>query len=167
LGACPSLFCLSRRCTFFHDPELEQYLTDHGVEWELLDENAHWSVETEWYEAFGNAIAWHCRCKSGVRAEAELLSQQATIFFVVPFVRNSRSLPTGIGTGIPRQAAYKCQGAILPLAGFRSPDKFVVPPDLSWCMIYTHEDHAMTNGPLFFRKEWIVPPRDTNRRRRK
>ena len=148
---------------FFRDPELEQYLTDHRVEWEVLDEAAHRSLENEWYEGYGNALAWHCRSKSGVRAEAELLGQKTTAFFVVPFLRDSRSLPTGIGIGVPRGAAYKCLGTVLPLAGFRFEDKFVAPSDFSWCMVYTHEDYLLTTGPLFFRSEWIIPPRDTGK----
>ena len=87
------------------------------------------------------------------------------MFLVVPFLHDSRSLPTGIGSGVPRGAAYKCQGKILPLAGFRFQDKFVAPPDFSWCMIYTHEDYMLTSGPLFFRREWIIQPRSTGRRR--
>jgi hypothetical protein len=147
------------------DPEFEQYLTDHGVEWEPLDENTHWSLENEWYEVFGKAIPWGCRTKTAARAEAEFLAQGTTVFFVVPFLRDSPSLPTGIGRNVPRGVAYKCSGKVFPLAGFRFEDKFVAPPDFSWCMIYTHEDYMLTRGPFFFRREWIVPPRDTNRRK--
>ena len=56
---------------------------------------------------------------------------------------------------------------LLRLAGFRFEDKFVVPPDFSWCMIYTHEDYMLIRGPFFFKREWIVPPQDTSRRRRR
>jgi hypothetical protein len=129
----------------------------------VLDKAAHRSLENEWYEVFGNALDWHCRSISGVRAEAELLSQKTAVLFVVPFLRDSRSLPTSISTNVPRGAAYKCLGTVLPLAGFRFEDKFVAPPDFSWCMIYTHEDHTLTNGPLFFRREWIIPPRETGK----
>jgi hypothetical protein len=156
-----------RRRTFFRDPDFEHYLTDHGVEWELLDEDSHLSLENQWYEVFGNAIPWHCRNKCGARAEAELQAQEDTVFFVVPFLGDSRSLPTGIGSGVPRGAAYKCQGKILGLGGFRSQDKFVVPPDFSWCMIYTHEDYMLTSGPVFFRREWIVQPRETVGKKRR
>jgi len=151
----------NRRIAFFHDPEFEQYLTDHGVEWELLDEDPHLSLENQWYEVFGNAIPWSCRNKSGARAEAELQAQEDAVFFVVPSLRGPRSLPISIGSGRPRGASYKCMGKTLPLGGFRSQDKFVVPPDFSWCMIYTHEDYMLTSGPVFFRREWIVPPRET------
>ena len=150
-----------RRIAFFRDPKFEEYLTDHGVEWELLDEDSHRSLENEWYDEYGNALAWQCRHKIGTRAEAELQAQEDMVFLVVSFLRDSRSLPTGIGSGVPRGAAYKCQGKILPLAGFRFQDKFVAPPDFSWCMIYTHEDYMLTRGPVFFRREWIVPPRET------
>ena len=128
----------------------------------MLDENAHQSLENQWYEVFGNAIPWHCQSKKGVRAEAELLAQDAPVFFVVPFLRSP------IGSHDPKKgAAYKCSGEILPLAGFRFKDKFVAPPDFSWCMVYTHEDYAMIRGPLFFRREWIIPPRDTRAEERR
>jgi hypothetical protein len=137
------------------------------VEWELLDESTHQSLEDQWYEVFGNAIPWNCRNKSGARGEAELQTQEDTVFFVVPFLRDSRSLPTSIGSGCPRGAAYKCFGKIPGLGGFGSQDKFVVPSDFSWCMIYTHEDYMLTSGPVFFRREWIIPPREAGKNTRK
>ena len=77
------------------------------------------SLENEWHAAFGAALAWRCRGKHGPEAEAELLTQETVVFFVVPFLSNSRSLPTGIGRGHPRGPAYKCYGRLVPLEGFR------------------------------------------------
>lgn len=56
-----------------------------------------------------------------------------------------------------RQAigAYECRGPLIPLGAFCDAEFFIGPPDLTWAMIHTHEDHALA-GPYFIRAEWVA-----------
>lgn len=53
---------------------------------------------------------------------------------------------------------YECDGPVVPLGKACAVEFAVMPEDLSWTMLYTHEDHGY-GGPYFVRREWI-PGRD-------
>jgi hypothetical protein len=71
---------------------------------------------------------------------------------VVPFSTGVEGLPVHVlGRTI---SAYECCGPLLPLGDYHDAEFFVCPPDLSWTMVHTHEDHGL-GGPYFIRAEWL------------
>jgi hypothetical protein len=139
------------------DEILEQFLTQCGVAWTVIPLERHFEWSNEWESLYGNCAHW-LRQKQGAKAEFEYSQQSAEVFSIVPFLSNIAG-PLSIGKRGPRKAAYACHGdGKLPdLSGFAETEFFIVPDDLSWTMIHTHEDHAC-GGPYFVRKDWLGPP---------
>jgi hypothetical protein len=90
--------------------------------------------------------------KHGNRADHEFGRQACDHYFVVPFSANVDGLPIHVDNMMI--GAYECRGPLVSLAAFHDSEFFVCPPDLSWSMVYTHEDHSM-GGPYFIRTEWL------------
>jgi hypothetical protein len=70
-----------------------------------------------------------------------------------------RALTSGVeGTAVSplgRQlGGYECEGPVVPVGSLCDAEFAVSPADLSWAMLYTHEDHAL-GGPYFVRREWL------------
>jgi len=145
------------RSAFAPHPELEEYLTQNGIAWSVLDRQTHQSIHAEWMRIYGVAFTFPYRPKHGVHAESEVANQTDERFFVVPFL-GDRGGPHGVAKHGPRNAAYNCTGSLLPFGRFCAIDLFIAPPDLEWTMIHTHEDHLL-GGPYFCRREWLVAPR--------
>ena len=52
-------------------------------------------------------------------------------------------------------AAYECHGPLIDLGLFCNAEFFVAPPDFTWTMVHTHENHGF-GGPYFIRVDWIL-----------
>jgi hypothetical protein len=90
--------------------------------------------------------------KHGARADHEYQQQPCDHYLVVPFSAGVDGLPVHV---LSRTVgAYECRGPLVPLGAFCNVEFFVCPPDLSWAVIHTHEDHAL-GGPYFIRAEWL------------
>src|SRR5689334_2295702 len=141
------------------DERLEEFLSAQGVVWDIIPAERHIRFCHEWEDAYGSWFGELFRHKEGAKAEEEYSRQVAPIFCIVPFL-GPKAGPHSIGGNWrPKTAAYQCRGdGTLPdLSAFAERDLFVAPPDLSWTMVHTHEDHAL-GGPYFVRREWLVPP---------
>jgi hypothetical protein len=123
----------------------------------------HVRLSNEWETLYGNFSHW-LRQKQGAKAQFEYSHESAERFMIVPFLGNVGG-PHSINKPGPRTAAYECQGdGTLPdLSDFAQTDFFIVPDDLRWTMIHTHEDYAF-GGPYFVRRDWLGSP--TRRRGR-
>ncbi len=141
------------------DEKLEQFLTQCGLAWQLIPSQQHISLSNEWETLYGNCFVHGNRNKEGARAQYEYSQQFAETFMIVPFLGNVGG-PHSINKRCARKAAYEClgHGALPDLSAFAETDFFVVPADMSWTMIHTHEDYAW-GGPYFVRKEWMASPR--------
>jgi hypothetical protein len=139
------------------DESLEQFLTQCGLVWSAIPWERHISLTSEWETLYGHFHHW-LRKKQGVKAQFEYSHQTAEGFMIVPFLGNVGGLYS-INKPGPRKAAYECHGdGTLPdLLAFAQTDFFIVPDDLSWSMIHTHEDETW-GGPYFIRKEWLGTP---------
>ena len=150
------------------DERLEEFLTQFGLEWQIVLEERHVSLCNEWEALYGNCFDRRFRQKEGGKAQFEYSSQIAARFLIVPFLGNVGG-PHSINKRGPRKAAYDCHGdGNLPdLSAFAPTDFFIVPDDLSWTMIHTHEDAMFGGfgGPYFVRKEWLVPAKRKRRGR--
>lgn len=138
--------------------KLEAFLTECGLTWDAIPRERHQALAAEWQTVYGNCFEFRCRLREGGRAQFEYSQEVAECFMVVPFLSNVGG-PHSINKSGPGTAAYQCQGdGRLPdLSSFKDIDFFIMPPDLAWTMIHTHEDHGF-GGPYFIRREWVVPP---------
>jgi hypothetical protein len=131
---------------------LRECLTAAGVKWERLSETARIATEEAWRQVYGWAFRGRPRVRHGARAEHEYSQQPCDHYLVVPFSTGVVGLPVHVlGLTI---GAYECRGRLVPLGTFHNAEFFVCPPDMSWAMIHTHEDHAI-GGPYFIRREWL------------
>jgi hypothetical protein len=131
---------------------LQDDLSRAGVEWDRLTEPARVEAEAAWRRVYGEAFRGRPRLRHGARADYEYSCQSCDHYLIVPF---SASVP-GLPVHVYRRAigAYECRGPLIPLGAFCDAEFFICPPDLTWAMVHTHEDHAL-EGPYFIRAEWI------------
>ncbi len=62
-----------------------------------------------------------------------------------------RCTPTNVLVGpVPRQG-FRCRGDVLPLLDGKGLDVYVIAPDFSWTMAFTHESYI---GPYFTTSAW-------------
>jgi hypothetical protein len=140
-------------------------LTQSGVEWAVLDESAELAAEDAWRALYGEAFRVHGpsrhsrrgarfgpRSRHGAKADYEYEQEPCGHFLIVPFSTEVAGLP--IHPLGQRLSAYECRGPLIALGEFHDVELLVSPPDFSWSMIYTHEDHAW-GGPYFIRREWL------------
>lgn len=142
------------------DERLEEFLSEDGIEWDIVSPRRHRKFCKEWEAIYGPAFdqGQRIRQKKGPRALAEYQIEFAPVFLIVPFL-GDRAGGHSISARIQRSAAYECKsGGQLPdLTSFAKLDFFVTPPGMEWSLIHTHEDLGY-GGPHFVRKEWLVPP---------
>ena len=138
---------------------LEQFLTQCGLRWQIIPSARHVSLSDEWETLYGNGVSRSTKYKEGVRAQYEYSHQSAEVFMIVPFLGNQGG-PHSITKRGPRNSAYNCvgDGKLPDLASFANLDFFIVPADLGWTMIHTHEDYEW-GGPYFILKDWLEPSR--------
>jgi hypothetical protein len=131
---------------------LQEYLGRAGIEWEELAESTRIEAEAAWRQVYGQAFRGRPRLRHGARADHEYRCQSCSHYLIVPFSAGVPALPVHVN----RQAidAYQCRGPLISLGAFCDAEFFISPPDLTWSMIHTHEDHAF-GGPYFIRAEWI------------
>lgn len=123
-----------------------------GVEWDRLLDPGRVEVEAAWRRVYGRAFRGRPRLRHGAKAEYEYRCQKCDHYLIVPFSAGVSGLPVSVhGRAI---AAYECRGSLISLGAFCNAEFFISPPDLSWSMIYTHEDYAF-GGPYFIRADWI------------
>jgi hypothetical protein len=145
--------------------ELEAFLESRGIAWSALNPKDRYSFVQEWIDVFGNAFDNGMRYRQGYKATYELQQVHGNNFTLfsfnheLPFWRTSENRP---------KWAYSCQATAIPdLEPFCNLDFAMAATDLSWTMVYTHEDFVLY-GPLFTKREWIVAPRrDAEPRRRR
>jgi hypothetical protein len=136
------------------EEELCEYLTQEGITWEVLPLTRYAALIDEWRSIYGRVWTDGLRHKHGYRAQYEYEQQRAAVFCVA-FLESNSGVPT-ITARRRHTTGYECHGpGRLPdLSAFCSLEFFVSPPDLSWTMVHTHEDHGY-GGPYFVQKEWV------------
>jgi len=142
------------------DPELEKFFAEQGVAFEALPYAEHAKLERAWNDIYADVWRLGLRYKSGFRAE-RAYGVHGGLFVLVPFL-GDRAGPHGVGAAMPRTVAYRCKAPnVLPdFTQFAPLDFFVSPPDLSWTMLYSHEDAAFgcSAGPYYIERDSLVPP---------
>jgi hypothetical protein len=131
---------------------LRENLDRSGVAWHRLSDPERVDAEAAWRWVYGHAFLDRPRLRHGAKADYEYRRQACDHFRIVPF---SAGVP-GLPVHVYRQAigGYECRGPLIALGAFCDAEFFVSPPDLSWSMVHTHEDHAL-DGPYFIRADWI------------
>lgn len=131
---------------------MQDELSRAGVEWDPLPELERVEAEAAWRRVYGRAFRGRPRLRHGAKADHACRCQPCDHYLIVPF---SADVP-GLPVHVYRQelSAYECRGPLIPLGAFCDAEFFIAPPDLSWSMIHTHEDHAF-GGPYFIRAEWV------------
>jgi hypothetical protein len=130
------------------DDALQEYLRQHGIEWTRLGVSDCTNAEAAWRQIYGHAFQKRPRLLRGVKAEHEYQNQSCNEYLLIPFSANVAGLPASVhGRTL---AGYACRGTLTPLAKFCDAEFFIAPPDFSWTMIHTHENHAL-DGPFFIR----------------
>jgi hypothetical protein len=131
---------------------LQDYLSRAGVRWDRLLDRERVEAEVAWRQVYGYAFQGRPRLRHGAKAEHEYRSQACDHYLVVPFSAGVPGLPVHLcGQAI---AAYECRGPLVALGAFCAAEFFICPPDLTWAMVHTHEDHGF-GGPYFIRADWI------------
>lgn len=134
------------------DESLQDDLSRAGVEWARLSAWEQVEAEAAWRRIYGRAFRGRPRLRHGAKADYEYGCQACDHYLIVPFSAGVVGLPVHVyRLGI---AAYECRGPLIALGAFCDAEFFISPPDLSWSMIHTHEDHAL-GGPYFIRADWI------------
>jgi hypothetical protein len=102
---------------------------------------------------YGRAFRGRPRLRHGAKADYEYRGQACDRYLIISF---SAGVP-GLPVHVYRRAiaAYECRGPLIALGAFCDAEFFISPPDLSWSMIHTHEDHAL-DGPYLIRADWIA-----------
>jgi hypothetical protein len=132
---------------------LQDYLSQSGVQWNVLDETAHIEAEDTWRGIYGHAFQGRPRLRHGAKADYDYQSEPCNHYIIVPFSAGVAGLPVHVlGCGL---SAYECRGPLVPMGAFCDVEFFVCPTDFAWAMIHTHEDHAL-GGPYFIRAEWLA-----------
>jgi len=135
------------------DEALRNDLDQSGVKWAVLGDSLRKEAETAWRRVYGHAFLGRPRLRHGVRAEHEYLQQRCDHYYIVPFSTGVPGLPVHVlGQAI---AAYECHGPLIDLGLFCNAEFFVAPPDFTWTMVHTHENHGF-GGPYFIRVDWIL-----------
>jgi hypothetical protein len=132
------------------DADLQALLDAAGVSWQRLPDAERVEAEAQWRAVYGRAFRG--RLRHGSRADYEYAQQPAGRWLIVPLtseVEGTQVTPVGLTLG-----GYECAGRVVPLGSLCSAEFAVAPADLSWAMLYTHEDHAL-GGPYFVRREWV------------
>jgi len=132
---------------------LRDDLSRASVDWDRLSDRERIEAEAAWRRVYGRAFRGRPRLRHGAKADYEYRGQACDHYLIVPF---SAGVP-GLPVHVYRRAiaAYECRGPLIALGAFCDAEFFISPPDLSWSMIHTHEDHAL-DGPYFIRADWIA-----------
>lgn len=129
-------------------PEL---LSENKIRWRELEEDERMIIEREWRGIYGDAFRGRPRMRHGIKAEHEYSCQVCDHFWIIPF---SQKVPgTHVYLKHNVDVGFECHGRLPDLSPFHSTEFFVSPPDLSWTMVFTHEDYGF-GGPYFIRVEW-------------
>jgi hypothetical protein len=135
------------------DVVLRTLLETAGVLCRPLTEPERAEAERQWRAVYGRAFRGRPRLRHGSRADFEYAQQPAGRWLVVPL---SATVPgTSVAPHGLMPTGYECEGAPVPLGSACGLEFAVAPADLSWTMLYTHEDHAF-GGPYFIRQEWLL-----------
>ena len=134
------------------DAELRSLLDSAGVAWRPLAEAERAEAEAQWRAVYGRAFRGRPRLRHGGRADFEYARQPAGRWLVVPLTAGVEG--TSVSPPGPALGGYECEGPVVPLGSLCGAEFAVSPADLSWTMLYTHEDHAL-GGPYFVRREWV------------
>lgn len=135
-----------------YDADLCEFLTRSGVQWMPMDEASRVAAEKSWREIYNHEWPKRLRSRQGSKADFAYQQECCDHYLIVPFT--SDVFRFSVSVQRPRRMlGYECRGPLLPLGAFHGIEFFIAPPDLSWTMIHTHEDHGWA-GPHFIRREW-------------
>lgn len=140
------------------DADLRSLLDVAGVSWRPLPEAERAEAEIQWRDVYGRAFRGRSRLRKSLRADMEYSRQPAGRWLLVPLtsgVEGTSVSPHGLSL-----CGYECEGPVVALGTLCNSEFAVSPADLSWAMLYTHEDHAL-GGPYFVRREWLFGERGT------
>jgi len=132
--------------------ELRALLDAAGVTWQPLADAELVKAESQWRAVYGRAFCGRARLRQGSRADFEYAGQPTRSWLVVPL--SSGVVGTPVHPLGPALSGYECEGPLVPLGALCDAEFAVSPADLSWAMLYTHEDHEL-GGPYFVRLEWL------------
>src|SRR5262245_4842780 len=91
------------------DENLEQFLTQCGLEWAIIPWKRHVVLNDEWGLLYGNPRHW-LRQKQGAKAQYAYSQEVAEAFMVVPCLGKVAGVHSISKLGL-RKAAYECHGA--------------------------------------------------------
>ena len=130
--------------------KLEQFLQQQGIAWKVIPVGRHVGLESEWQTIYGKTGNLGGQRRRGHKALSEYQRESAVNFIIVPFLHGGPYTQKSK----TRTTAYECHGnGMLPiLSSFCAVELFISPPDMSWTMIHTHEDHGY-GGPDFVRRD--------------
>jgi hypothetical protein len=152
-----------------HARHLSALLSEHGVEFELLDPQATADAVGLWWKAFSTKespegwfvqkLFWHCFSfeeKSALQHEAAIGAYEAAVAKEVLLF----SVLDAVSVAKVRKRAIP-----FPVLRCLSPiwDLYVMDTAASWTFVRTHED-SMNLGPYFSRREWRNPPAPRKRK---
>lgn len=133
------------------DSRLPEFLESAGVAVRLLTEVERQDAEQQWRAIYGKAFR-DGRLRQGSKADFEYAQQPACRWFAVPL---SSGVEGTLASPIARTVVgCECYGPVVPMGDICDVEFVVSPTDLSWTMLYTHEDHDL-GGPFFIRREWL------------
>ena len=135
------------------DALLRSLLDAAGVSYAPLADTERAEAERQWREVYGQAFGGRCRMRYGSRADYEYAQQAECRWLIVPLSARVEATPVSPYGPIP--TGYACEGLPVPLGAACALEFAVAPTDLSWTMLYTHEDHEF-GGPYFIRCEWLT-----------
>jgi hypothetical protein len=135
-----------------NDAELRSLLDAARVTWRPLTNAERAEAEEQWRAVYGQAFRRRPRLRHGARADFEYAQQPAGRWLIVPLAAGVEG--TAVSPIGPAVGGYECDGPVIALGVLCNSEFAVSPADLSWAMLYTHEDHAL-GGPYFVHREWV------------
>ena len=133
------------------DTRLSDLLESAGVLKRVLTEEERQEAEQQWREVYGDVFR-RGRVRQGSKADYEYSRQPPCRWLAVPLT--SEVPGTSLAPAARTAIGCECEGPLVPLGAVHHVEFAVAPVDLSWTMLYTHEDHDL-GGPYFIRREWL------------
>jgi hypothetical protein len=135
------------------DATMRSLLDAGGISYRPLTGSERIKLEQQWRAVYGQAFRGRHRLRQGARADHEYAQEPAGRWLIIPLtspVAGTAVHPFGAAV-----TGYECEGPPVPFGSACELEFAVAATDLSWTMLYTHEDHSL-HGPYFVRREWLT-----------
>lgn len=133
----------------------EGWLRGLGVEHEALDAAATEALRSRWRDVYARGVDHAGSARPGFEFETfangswpSLRGAAALRAYGARREIRYYVLPDPSLSGMP---AYRCSSLVFPT--FEGDDLMVCPLDLSWTMVFTHDDGSAHGGPFFARAD--------------